>query len=480
MTTNVPQIQWTPTGLVVPSEAAVLAGVQADMNAAFGGNLNPALSTPQGQLATSIAAAISNCYALFTNLVNGVNPQLNSGFMQDAIGQIYFTNRDAGTPTTVQCTCVGVSGTIIPSGALAQDTSGNQYACVLGGMIPAGGSISLSFANVVDGPIPCAASTLTAIYQAINGWESITNPTAGVIGTNEESTQAYEYRREQTVAANGQGSGPSVYGAVFDVPGVVDVFYIENDTSAPVAYGSTAYILPANSMFVGVIGGATAAIAQAIYTKKSPGCNMAGNTTSIVSDPSGYLPPIPTYQITFNNNSLNAANTFFAVSIPNIPSLPSNIVSLIQQAIVAQFTGSNGSPRARIGSLLAAANYAAAVQTCAGPGIVIPVLSIDIGTTFVGTATTVNASNVLTIVTDTSGQLSFGTVITATYIPAGTYIVEQLTGTPGGAGTYLMNQVATGTTGGAEALAGNPGTSAHYGIDQAPTIAVGNISVTLV
>lgn len=485
MTTNVPNIQWTPTGLVVPSEAAVLAGVLADFNAAFGGNLNITnLSTPQGQLASSIAAAISNCYAQFTNLVNGVNPDLNSGFMQDAIARIYFCNRNEAVQTIVMCQCTGGGAGVpvpIPSGSLAIDTSGNVYAAQLPGTLPAaGGTITLPFANVVAGPIPCAANTLTQIYQAIDGWDSITNASAGVVGSAVESAQAFEYRREQTVAANGKGSGPAVYGAVFDVPGVIDAYYIENDTNAPVNVGSTSFVLGANTIFVGVIGGTAAAIAQAIYTKKSPGCNMAGNTTVLVPDPSGYAPPVPTYQITFNNNGQNPANTFFAISIPNLPNLPSDIVSLIQQAIVNQFTGASGSPRARIGSLLAAANYAGSVQTAAGAGIVIPVLAINVGTAFAGTATTVNASNQIAVATVVEGQLSFGTQLTGTYIPAGTYIVEQLSGTAGGVGTYLMSQEATGSSGGTEVISGAPGPSAQYGIDQAPEIAEANVTVTLV
>ena len=58
MTTAVPPIVFTPTGLDVPTAAEVLAGVQTDINAAFGGNINPALNTPQGQLASSETAVI--------------------------------------------------------------------------------------------------------------------------------------------------------------------------------------------------------------------------------------------------------------------------------------------------------------------------------------------------------------------------------------------------------------------------------------
>ena len=60
--TNVPFPVLGPTGYSMPAESAILAGVIADFQAAFGGNLNlsltsPAsLTTPQGQLVSSIAA----------------------------------------------------------------------------------------------------------------------------------------------------------------------------------------------------------------------------------------------------------------------------------------------------------------------------------------------------------------------------------------------------------------------------------------
>jgi len=476
-TTNVPQIQWTPTGLVVPTEAAVLAGVQADFNAAFGGNLNPALNTPQGQLATSIAAAISNCYALFTLFVNGVNPDLNSGFMQDAIARIYFLNRNLGTATVVSCTCLGLAGTVIPTGSptqpQAQDAAGNQYYCVSGGTIPSGGSITLPFANVVLGPVPCPATTLSTIYQAVPGWDSISNPADGVPGSYVESSQALEYRREQSVAANAHGSADAIYGAVIDLEGVTDAYVYENTTNAAIYVGSTLYELVPHSVYVGVIGGTPQDIANAIWTKKDLGCDMNGNTTETVVD-ENYAFPQPSYSITFNDCTTNPAQFTVTVNIVNSSALPSSIIPDVQAAVTAQFNGTNANgQRIRIGSLLLSSDFVGPVATCEGPGVPVQVLSIYLGTAFAGLGTVVSGSKVLTITTHTSGALTPGTPITDadSYIPTGTYIVEQLTGTPGQVGTYTMSNAAANTQATPEAITGTAtGNSAQLGIDQAPVL----------
>jgi hypothetical protein len=377
-TTNVPSVEFTPTGLTVPQESEVLAGVQADYNDAFGGDLNPSLETPQGQLATSTAAIVTDNNALFAEFVNQVNPDTASGFMQDAIARIYFLNRSPGAPTAVQCDCVGAYQTVIPVGAQAADTSGNLYVCTQEGVIPISGTISLPFANVETGPIPCPADTLTAIYRAIPGWDTINNPLPGVLGQDVESRAAFETRRRNSVALNARGSLASIYAAVFDVDDVIDVYATENTGNDPIQVGSTDYTLAPHSLYVAAIGGAAEEIAQAIWTKKDVGCDYNGNTTVIVTDTSGYSIPYPEYEVTFEIPP--ALPIKFAVQIADDPGLPSNIVDLVKAAIIATFDGSDGGTRVRIGSLLLASKfYPGVIEIGPATGTPVSVLSILLG-----------------------------------------------------------------------------------------------------
>lgn len=475
-TSSVPPIQFTPTGLVVPEESAILAGVQADYNAAFGGNLNPDLRTPQGQLESSTSAIIADANGAFAELVDQVDPDNATGFMQDAIARIYFLNRTPGTPTAVQLVCVGALGTVIPVGALAQDTSGNLYVCTQAGTIPVSGTITLSFACTVLGPTPCPANTVNKIYQAIPGWDTVNNPSQGVPGSDVESPAEFEFRRQNSVALNAHGSLPSVYAAVFDVAGVIDVYATENVTDNPITVGSTNYTLLPHSLYVAVVGGANQDIANAIWTKKDLGCNMNGNTTATVVDESGYSFPFPSYTITFERPTSTPYN--FIVNIVNSSALPSTIVADVTAAITAQFNGSNGGQRVRIGSLLLAATFYGPVATCEGPSVPVQVLSIFLGSAFAGHATLVGGSEVLTVTAVTSGALSAGTALTGTDIPTGTTVVQQLSGTAGGIGTYQMSNQASGTVGSPEVIAGAGSTAQQIGIDQAPVI--GTVTVNLI
>lgn len=374
MTTQVPPIEFTETGVIVPQESDVLTGVLADYNDAFGGNINPALETPQGQLASSTAAVIASNNALFAEFVNQVNPDTATGFMQDVIARIYFLNRSPGAPTVVQCLCTGSLGTIIPVGAQAQDTSGNRYLCTLAGVIPVTGNITLPFACTVDGPTPCPASTLTQIYQAIPGWDSVNNVADGIVGADIESRAAFAYRRQQSVALNAHGSLPSIYAAVFDVPDVLDVYATENTTDVTVTVGSTAYPVVAHSLYIAVIGGDSDAIAQAIWDKKDVGCDYNGNTTVTVTDNSGYSNPKPSYAVKYEIPP--ALPIKFAIEIASDAGLPADIVDLTKAAVIAAFTGADGGQRVRIGSLLLAAKFYPGIVNI-GPEV--SVLSILLG-----------------------------------------------------------------------------------------------------
>lgn len=374
-TTSVPQINFTATGITLPTDSEIRAGVMADMNAAFGGNLNPSLSTPQGQLVTSQAAIISAKNAQFAEFMNQIDPATADGVMQDAIGRIYFMARRPATPTVVQVQCNGLSGVTIPLGALVRDSSGNIYMCAQAGSIGAGGTVTLPFACTVTGPTPCVAGSITGSpYRAISGWDRATNLTDGVLGVLVENRAEFEYRRQQSVAINAHGSLPSIYANVFDVDGVLDVYVAENIEDTATVVGATNYSLAPHSIYVAVFGGADADVASAIWSAKDAGSNYNGNTSVSIQDTSGYSNPIPTYAVKFQRPA--PAPIFFAISVQNLGATPNaTITAAIKSAIVNAFAGGDGGQRARIGATIFATRY---FQAVAGAGQ-IAVLSLAIG-----------------------------------------------------------------------------------------------------
>ena len=373
ITSQVPRVQFTPEGLVLPDESAILAGVQTDMGSAFGGGLNPGLETPQGQMASTTTAIIGDKNNEFARYVNQVDPAFAEGRMQDAIGRIYFLDRKPGAPTAVIATCMGLAGVTIPVGARAQAVDGNVYVCTQGGAIPPSGSIDLPFACSINGPISCAAGALNQIYQAIPGWDSILNADAGTAGSDVESRAEFEERRRQSVAINARGSLQSIYAAVANLDGVIDAYVTENNLSVAQTIGGVSLV--PHSIWVAVVGGEAADIAEAIWRKKSNGANYNGNTSYTVEDRDGYTYPYPSYVVSWETPA--ALPVRFAVQLASNPTLPSNIVELTKQAIIDAFNGADGGQRARIGSIIYASRFYAPISLLS-PSV--SILSLLLGT----------------------------------------------------------------------------------------------------
>lgn len=483
MTTNVPQPQFTTKGFIAPPDSAILAGVIADLQEAFGGNLNlnvndtNSLATPQGQLATSMAAIISNAYGMWQMLTNQVDPAYAQGRMQDAIARIYFLERDPARSTVVSCQCTGLAGVVIPTGALAVAQDGNIYSCTNGGTIPVTGNITLQFAAQTTGPLVCPANTLNRIYQAVPGWDTINNPTEGVLGNNVESRYAFEQRRALSVAENSLGSLPSIIGSVLSVPGVLDAYVTDNTTNGTLSFtngsvGGTSLV--PHSIYVAAVGGDDLAVATAIWAKKAPGAAYNGNTTVSVQDSSsGYTLPFPTYSVTFERP--DSLPIVFNVQLQNNPQVPADYQTQITGAIVNAFAGEDGGSRARIGSELFATRYIGAV---AALGSWVLIKSLQIGSNNnpdVANYTGSIGGNTLTVAAISSGTISLNQFVFGTGVLDGTFISGFVSGS-GGVGTYLLNQMQTTPTQPIKGVNANQNTI-QVGINQVPTIVTGNIEI---
>jgi hypothetical protein len=399
MTTNVPKVTFGANGFQAPSTTQVLTGVIADIQAAFNGALNLSISnlasleTSQGQMATNLTGSIVNANGAFLVQAQNTDPAYAFGRWQDAIGNIYFMERLSAEPTALQIACAGGLNVPIPVGATIKDAAGNIYQCTQAGTIPVSGSITLAFACTVPGPV--AVPQTVSPFQTIPGWDSATVVT-GAIGRNVETRAAFETRRQDSVASNSFGAIGSIIGAVAAVPGVLDYFGFNNNTVNAVTVNGVS--IPANSIYVCVAGGAPLAVAQAILSKKGGGAPMTGNTAITAFDNNPlYAAPIP-YTITYEIPT--ALQLLFNVVIASGPLVPSNAVQQVQSALLAAFAGDSLS-----------ASFTGSIT-----GTTLTVTAVTSGTLVIGQA-----------ISDLTGIVTAGTVITGSG-----------TGT-GGIGTYSVS-----------------------------------------
>ena len=465
MSTNVPVIQWQNGSPVIPNEQAILAGVQADINAAFGGGVNPSLQTPQGQLAQTETAIIGDKNSQIAYIANQVNPSMASGIWQDAIGEIYFITRIQAEGTVVNCTCVGAVNTVIPIGIVAQDTTGYLYSSTESGVIPATGSITIPFQNQTTGAIACNPGALIIIVTAIAGWDTITNPSAGALGNDVESRQAFEARRSSSVAVNSVNSIQSIYAALASITGILQVFVVDNPLGTTQNYGATNYPIPAHSVCVSLAGGTDSEIGTAIWNNKPPGCGYVTSAGSyatlgstIVTD-DNYIPPVP-YTVKWLN--AGSANTFFVIKIANNTLVPSNIIQLTQAAVVQSFEGLDGNgPAVSIGASTYSGRYYGNISAI-NPNVNVIEVYLTIANSVVATAFVIGQYYQILVLTGTTNA-QWNTIAGTSGV---TYAV----------GSFFQAVTAGVGTGTAMQYA----LLVNYGIDQLPVLASSNVTVLLV
>lgn len=362
MKSHVPPVRFTPQGLQIPTETEVLDGVLADFNDAFGGGLNLNLETPQGQLASSLAAVIADKNNVIAELANQIHPEYAEGAMQDAIAQIYFLQRKPATGSAVVCEFVGLPGTQIPQGFIVQDAAGNQWALQQETGIPVGGKVSGTL--IAAGQIEAPAHSVNVIYQALVGLDRADNPHPAVPGRAEESRAEFAERRRRSVAINAHGTPQAVYANVFALGGVRDVYVIDNPKGQSVQAGATGYTLKPHSIYVAAVGGDDTAVAETILRCAGSGCDFNGNTEITVYD-HGYSDPKPAYQVAFMRPA--ELPVYFRIKIER-GAFP-GADAAIKQAVIAAFKG-------RIGANLYAIRYVAPVVQ-AVPNV--HVLDVEIG-----------------------------------------------------------------------------------------------------
>lgn len=366
MTTNVPSLSITDAGVILPSETDILNGVLADFNAAFGGGLNLNLETPQGQLASSLAAIIADKNNMIAYLINQVHPDYADGVMQDAIAKIYFLERKPSTDSVVTCVFNGLAGTIIPSGFVVQDEQGNNWATSSEVSILSGGEVSATLTN--SGVLAALAGTVNKIFSSIVGLDRVTNPNDAIPGDLVESRADFRDRRQRSVAINAHGTPQSVYANVFSLDGVSDVYVVDNPKGEAVQVGITNTVLKPHSIYVAAVGGDDTEIAKTILTYAGSGCDFNGNTEVTVYD-DNYTDPKPGYVVSF----MRPAQTPLYIRVLVAKGLQIGYQELVQTAVLNAF---NAMSKGRIGANIYATSFVVPAAVAIPDG---NVLNIKIG-----------------------------------------------------------------------------------------------------
>lgn len=278
-------------GLQLATATELLEDLTEKMKGIYGEDINVDSSTPDGQWLNILVQKGIDVRGLISQLYNSFNPDNTQGALLDqrcALNNVY---RKAGTFTTVNVSITTNStvtlqgldanyNSVDATGYTIQDDAGNRFILANTQTLSAG-TTNVLFRAEQMGEVIVLPNTITTPVTIVLGVVSVNNPTsASFVGSDEETDADLKIRRRQSVALGSFGYLNGLQGVLLQLSGVVDAKVYENDTDVTDENG-----IPAHSIWVVMDGGNADEIANAIYSKKTPGCGMKGDIIYNITTP---------------------------------------------------------------------------------------------------------------------------------------------------------------------------------------------------
>jgi uncharacterized phage protein gp47/JayE len=339
----------TAAGFVVKPLAVIKSELEADLQAAFGAEINLQPESVFGQLVGVLSERLSDAWDLAQSVYAANDPDSANGDQLDNVCAITGTKRKKAIKSTVVLTCIGTAATVLSIGrvvsvlnagtrftnkasatiaALAAYVVGGTYAlgglCTNGGNVykvasittgitgggagPAGTGTAITDGGVVwrfmgvgtaavdvpmeaeqTGAAVANAGTLTQIETPVAGWASCSNAAGAVVGSAAETDPALRLRREQELLARSAGTVNSLRTSVLGVSGVRACVIFENATDVVDGNGLPPHSFEAVVQTDAAINPAVNTDLPAELLETGPaGIQSYGTSSAVVVDDSGH------------------------------------------------------------------------------------------------------------------------------------------------------------------------------------------------
>lgn len=303
-----------------------------------------------GVLNGIMGGAIDELWGLGLALYSGMDPDAAADDQLTSLSLLTGAKREAASDTVVVgCTVNVNTGFSQAPGTMFAYPVGNPSALFTNKTTVANSSgvpanETVDFVAVTPGPTPVNSSSLTVIATPISGWNSITNPTAGVTGQPIESDSALRARREAELSAAGTTSAAAIQGAVLKTlqtpttsVNTLACTVLWNDTDATDANGLPPHSIEVIAYQPGATSADDQALVDLILSNKAAGIGTNGTSSKTSTDSQG-----TTETINYTRPAATTVNVTITVfTDPRV--FPSNGATLIQNAITA-FANSTWQP----------------------------------------------------------------------------------------------------------------------------------------
>lgn len=263
-----------------------LADIKAEKEAAFklvfGNNINLNPQSNFGQIIGIESESEALVWELAELVYNAFYPSTAQGAQLSNLVTLNGIERRAATSSTVVLTLTGTEGTIIPAGSLvAIPNNTEQFRTDLDATI-ASGTATVNATAVNSGPVVALAGSITQIDTPVFGWQTVTNSSDAIEGTNEETDAELRERQQVSTQSSGQNLADTLFGQLSNLDNVTSASVISNGTDLTVDG------IPPHQFLSIIQGGANSDIADIIWNNTPQGILSFGAVTEQIIDSQGF------------------------------------------------------------------------------------------------------------------------------------------------------------------------------------------------
>jgi uncharacterized phage protein gp47/JayE len=290
-------------GISAPTYPEILAGIQQEYKTIYGQDVYLEPDSQDGQHLAIFAFAINDANNAVIAAYQSFSPATAQGAGLSTVVKINGIKRKIPSYSQAVVRIVGVAGTVINGGIVADTDGGNQWRLPGTVTISPSGEVFVTVTARNPGDLRAQPNTIVTIITSVPGWQTVSNAAPATPGSPIESDAALRRRQTRSTALPAKTLRESIYATIATIVGVSRLAVFEND-----GHSVDDDAIPPHTIAVVVEGGNLQDIASAIALKKTPGTGTYGSSTTLVFDSQG----VPN---TINLSFLNTVDIYYKVTI---------------------------------------------------------------------------------------------------------------------------------------------------------------------
>lgn len=243
-------LQFDNNGLQVDTFREIFQALSDGYKTIYGQDIDLDQESSDGQRVALEAQARADMEAALQWLYSQMDPDFNTGDMQQIIGKLHGLYLRPGSRSQRDLKVTTDRPVLLYSGYKIQDQANQVWFIRQDVTVQAGTTAVTFFAQNFGKVTGLMADTFTQITPE-PGVLSVISDTEAVVGRDEETPEEFRQRRNRSLENPATGSTGAIFAKVAQLPGVTDLNIDENDTKVDDEVTG----IPANSVWLVVEGG---------------------------------------------------------------------------------------------------------------------------------------------------------------------------------------------------------------------------------